>query len=98
MRLTGQDAIKAKNILKSTVLCKFGDPVEGPKSDIETEFAEDVIREDPQLVYTDVDLEALWWAWHDQDMDRWSPTVEEAEQRCIKWVDGGSDDGPDIER
>jgi hypothetical protein len=43
------------------------------------------------------ELEAAWWTWHDLDMDRWSSTVEEAETRCKAWVDGESDDGPDID-
>lgn len=37
-----------------------------------------------------------WWAWHDRDAERWSPSVEEAEARCAAWVAGESDDGPAI--
>ena len=48
----------------------------------------------------------MWWAWHDQDQDRWSADEDVAKQRCQSWVqkiNGWVDnDGPskprDIER
>jgi hypothetical protein len=36
----------------------------------------------------------MWWAWHDQDQDRWSASTEEADARCAAWVAGRAEDGP----
>lgn len=41
-----------------------------------------------------VELADHWWAWHDQDDDRHSATMAEADDRCAAWVAGTSDDGP----
>ena len=42
-----------------------------------------------------------WWSWHDEDPARWSPgedpqeATADADRRCMAWVRGESDDGPE---
>lgn len=40
--------------------------------------------------------DAAWWDWHDADSSRWSADTATAEDRCAAWVEGTSDDGPEV--
>jgi hypothetical protein len=49
--LIGYEAIDFKRSNSDAVLCKYADPTEGAREDISVEEAEDVVDEDPSLIY-----------------------------------------------
>ena len=55
-KLTGHDAIAAKELDASVVLCKYNDPIESARDNISIEDARGIAREDPSLIYTAPDL------------------------------------------
>lgn len=54
-KLKASDAIEFKRANPDSVLCKYADPTEEELKDISIDFAEDVLREDPGLIYLDTD-------------------------------------------
>ena len=53
-RLYGQGAIDYKRRHPDAELNKFRDPIEEALDDIDVDYAEEVMREDPNLIYVDV--------------------------------------------
>lgn len=56
-KLTGQEAIEYKKINPNAELNKFNDPTEEERFDISIDDAEDIIREDPGLIYVEIETE-----------------------------------------
>lgn len=56
MRLHGREAIEWKR-KRGGCLNKYTDPTEGAREDISVDFAEEVSREDPSLIWIDVEDE-----------------------------------------
>jgi hypothetical protein len=54
-KLTGYEAIEAKAANESVVLCKYNDPTEDARENLTVEEAREVAKEDPSLIYADVD-------------------------------------------
>jgi hypothetical protein len=53
--LTGHEAIEFKRANPNSILYKYADPTEDARRDISLEDAEDVVLEDPSLIYIVVD-------------------------------------------
>jgi hypothetical protein len=51
IRLTAHEAIEFKKENPDAKLCKYADPIEDARRDISLEDAEDVVLEDPSLIY-----------------------------------------------
>ena len=62
MRLTGHEAIEYAEAHGLT-LCKYADPVEDAREDLSVEDAAEIAREDPGLVYLDVDTVSVTNPW-----------------------------------
>jgi hypothetical protein len=54
-KLTGYEAIAAKEINDAVVLCKYNDPTEDARENLTVEAAREIAKEDPSLIYADVD-------------------------------------------
>lgn len=59
-RLTGRDAIEHAR-LHGLTLSKYQDPTDGSRDGLGVEDAEEIAREDPSLIYLDVDDGVQWW-------------------------------------
>ena len=56
MRLGGHEAIKYAEA-HGTTLQKYADPIEDAREDLSIEEAREIAREDPSLIYVDVEEE-----------------------------------------
>jgi hypothetical protein len=54
IRLEGHDAIDVAEVLGLT-LCKYADPIIGARTGLTPARAYEVAREDPRLIYLDID-------------------------------------------
>lgn len=50
--ITGYAAIEYAETHPEAVLCKYADPTEGAMDDITIDYAREIAREDPSLIYT----------------------------------------------
>lgn len=69
MRITGQQAIETAENLGLCSVDKYQDPIQDAASVSLTE-AREIMREDPSLIYLDVGLPLLGWAFSRQDWAR----------------------------
>lgn len=54
-RIYGMDAVEAKTLDDSVELNKFNDPIDCEEFDITIERAEEIIRDDQNLIYADIE-------------------------------------------
>lgn len=52
-KLTGYEAIEAKEQNDAIVLCKYNDPTEAARENLTVEEAREIAKEDPSLIYAE---------------------------------------------